>query len=180
MVELPTLTTARLLLRAPAIADAEEIQRLAGDRAVAETTALIPHPYEDGVAEAWIEDTWRAIAEDKRATFCVVSRATGALIGAISLTYARDHGRAELGYWIGKPYWNQGYATEAADAILGFGFETCGFHRIFAHHFTRNPASGRVMQKIGMRYEGTLRAHALKWGTYEDIAIYGILNEDRG
>ena len=85
--------------------------------------------------------------------------------------------RAELGYWIGKPYWGQGYCTEAARATLDFGFEQLGLNRIFAHHFARNPASGRVMQKIGMTREGRLRQHVKKWDAFEDLELYGILKD---
>lgn len=171
----PVLTTKRLVLRSLTPADANDVQLLAGDREIAANTALIPHPYEDGVAESWIEATALAYAEGRRVNFGITLRSGGALIGSIGLGINRDHQRAELGYWIGKPYWGQGFATEAACAVLEFGFRELGLHRIFAHHLTRNPASGRVMQKAGMLYEGTLRGHVLKWGVYEDIAIYGIV-----
>jgi len=75
-----------------------------------------------------------------------------------------DHRRAELGYWIGVPYWGKGYATEAARSVVNYGFSTLELHRIFASHVPANPASGRVLTKIGMRHEGRLLGHILKWG----------------
>jgi RimJ/RimL family protein N-acetyltransferase len=90
----------------------------------------------------------------------------------------RPHDAGELGYWIGKPYWNQGYCTEAAKAVLRYVFSALELNRVGAIHFTRNPASGRVMQKIGMRYEGERRQALKRWGEYVDIACYGILRED--
>ena len=78
-----------------------------------------------------------------------------------------------MGYWIGKPYWNQGFGTEAALAILRYAFEQLGLNRVYAAHFRRNPASGRIMQKIGMTYEGRLRQHVKKWGDFEDMEYYG-------
>ena len=76
------------------------------------------------------------------------------------------------------PYWKQGYCTEAARAVLRYGFETRGLNRIGARHLARNPASGRVMQKLGMHYEGTRRQHVLKWGVFEDIVLYAILKSE--
>jgi RimJ/RimL family protein N-acetyltransferase len=89
-----------------------------------------------------------------------------------------EHDRAELGYWIGKPFWGRGYATEAARALVQYGFDTLGLHRIYARHLTRNPASGRVLHKIGMTHEGYRRKHEKKWGIYEDDKLYGILRDD--
>jgi len=178
MTDRPTLETARLLLRPFTLADAPEVQRLAGERDIASTTLNIPHPYADGQAEAWIARQAENFAAGRFVNFAVVRRADTALIGAIGLGINADHDYAELGYWIGKPYWGQGYASEGAAAVLGYGFTQLGLHRIFAEHFTRNPASGRVMQKIGMTYEGHLRGHTKKWGVYEDLEVYGILQAD--
>ena len=79
-----------------------------------------------------------------------------------------------MGYWIGKPYWTKGYASESTRALLQYGFDTLGLNRIFAHHMTKNPQSGRVMQKIGMTYEGTLPQHIRKGDDFEDLTLYGI------
>jgi RimJ/RimL family protein N-acetyltransferase len=83
-----------------------------------------------------------------------------------------------MGYWIGAPYWNRGYATEAARAVLRFAFDTVGLHRIYATHFTRNPASGRVMEKTGMQREGVWREHLMRGERFEDAVVYGILREE--
>ena len=76
----------------------------------------------------------------------------------------------------GKPFWNQGYCTEAARAVLAHAFEELGLHRVFAHCFSRNPSSGRVLEKIGMVHEGRLKEHILKWGKFESLDQYGIVN----
>jgi RimJ/RimL family protein N-acetyltransferase len=172
------LTTPRLLLRPFTLADAPEVQRLASDRDIASTTLNIPHPYEDGMAEAWIDTHQAQYEQGTLVNFAMVGRSDGKLIGAIGLHPDRQHNRAELGYWVGKPFWNQGYCTEAAQAVVRYGFEVLGLHRIHATHIKRNPASGRVMQKIGMRYEGCLRQHVQKWGVFEDMEIYGILRSE--
>jgi RimJ/RimL family protein N-acetyltransferase len=178
MLPQPILRTARLTLRPFALADAPEVQRLAGDRDVAATTGTIPHPYEDGVAEEWISSHPAGLELETNVVYAVTGAAAGTLYGAIGLAVAMEHRRAELGYWIGRPYWGRGYCTEAASAVLRYGFEDLGLRRIMARHFGLNPASGRVMQKIGMAHEGQMRQHFYKWDHYEDIEFYGILVDE--
>jgi RimJ/RimL family protein N-acetyltransferase len=174
----PEITTRRLVLRGLRLDDAARIRELAGDRAVAANTLLIPHPYEAGMAERWIRAQADQYRKGRDITFAIVPRRGKLLIGVIHLELAQRHSRGELGYWIGKPYWNRGYATEAAEAVLRYGFETLGLHRIWAAHFGSNPASGRVLEKIGMTCEGTRRQHVRKWGRYEDLAGYGMLRAE--
>ena len=137
-------------------------------------TLMIPHPYPDGAAEAWINKQRTA----DEINFVITLRESGELAGAMGLIVNRDHARAEIGYWIGVPYWNRGYATEAGRAVVRYAFEELGVHRVCAEHFTRNTASGRVMQKLGMRHEGTLRSHIVKWGETVDVELYGIVRRD--
>lgn len=174
----PELRTERLLLRPFTPGDAPAVKELAGDRDVAATTRLIPHPYEIGMAEAWIATHADKFQRGEFVTFAIVARNEGNLVGAIGLVLNQKHDRGELGYWIGKPFWGLGYCTEAARAVVRYGFESLALHRIYANHMTRNPASGRVMQKIGMRQEGQLRQHLKKWGQFEDIEVYGILRSE--
>jgi RimJ/RimL family protein N-acetyltransferase len=178
MPEPTILTTGRLTLRLFQASDAAAVQLLAGDRAIADTTLNIPHPYLDGMAERWIdshEGLWR---EGRSAIFAVERHEDSRLVGATGLTLNPVHERAELGYWIGRPFWGCGYGTEAARAVVAFGFRTLGLSRIHASYLTRNPASGRIMEKIGMRPEGILRRHVRKWDLFEDLAVYGILREE--
>ena len=171
----PTLVTPRLVLRPFTLDDAPEVRRLAGAREVADTTLHIPHPYPEGAAEQWIGGQAEAHQAGTDATFAIVRRVGQTLIGAIGLTIRPEHLRAELGYWVGVPFWNQGHCTEAAEAVLRHGFEVLGLHRIHASYFARNPASARVMEKIGMTYEGCFRGHIRKWDRFEDLGIYGAL-----
>jgi len=178
MSERPILETERLILRPFELADAKEVQRLAGAREVAATTQNLPHPYEDGMAEEWIGTHQEAFERGTGVTFAITTRADGRLIGAISLMGIRPAHQAELGYWVGKPYWNQGFCTEAARAVVAYGFQVLGLNRVHARHLSRNPASGRVMQKLGMRHEGRRRQHVQKWGTCEDLELYGLLRAE--
>lgn len=167
------LATERLLLRPFTLDDAPAVQRLASAYEVAENTLLIPHPYPEGAAAEWI-------AKQKPANNHVfaITLHEGDVIGAVGLEVQPEHDRGEIGYWIGVPYWGRGYMTEAARAVIGWAFESLRLRRVFAFHFTRNPASGRVMQKIGMRHEGSLRQHDKKWNEYVDVEVYGILNSE--
>jgi ribosomal-protein-alanine N-acetyltransferase len=174
----PTLETRRLILRPFELSDALRVQLLAGDRAVAATTKNIPHPYEDGMAEKWIGSHQEHVEKDRLVTFAIVLKDGGELIGAIGLTLNLAQERAELGYWIGKPYWGCGYCTEAGHAVLGYAFDTLCLHRVHAHHLSHNPASGRVMQKLGMRHEGRSCQHIKKWGEFVDVEAYGILRSE--
>lgn len=178
MAQRPTLETERLLLRPFALSDAMEVQRLAGDRAIADTTMAIPHPYEDGMAEDWISRHQETFEQGKGITFAITRKADGILIGAISLTGIFQGHQAELGYWIGKPYWNQGFCTEAGKAVLQYAFAEIGLIRIYSCHISRNLASGRVIQKLSMKHEGTQRRHVRKWDKFENLELYGVLREE--
>ncbi len=174
----PTLESERLVLRPFDLSDAPRVQLLAGDRAVAATTKNIPHPYEDGMAETWIGGHQERFEKGQLVNFAIVLKHGGELIGAIGLGLSLAQENAELGYWIGKPYWGRGYCTEAARAVLRYAFTELRLNRVHAHHWSNNPASGRVMQKIGMRHEGHLRQHAKKWGEFLDVEAYGILRSE--
>ena len=177
MMEQPTLASKRLVLRPFTLGDAEDVQRLAGAEEVADTTLNIPHPYDDELAEAWIESHADAFQERERVALAITD-SSAVLVGAISLRLELGHERAELGYWIGVPYWGRGYATEAAGAMVEYGFNELGLNRIHARHLARNPTSGRVLEKAGLTHEGFHRAHILKNGRFEDIHSFAVLRAD--
>lgn len=174
----PSLSTPRLLLRPFREEDAASVQRLAGDPAVAADATGIPHPFEDGMAEAWIASHAPAFEAGTQAVFAVTRREDGALVGAAGLTLDTANRHAELGYWVGRPFWGGGYATEACEALVRYGFEVLGLNRIHGNCLRRNQASARVMRKLGMRYEGCLRQHALHRGVFEDLEAFGILRDE--
>lgn len=174
----PVIETRRLLLRPFEMSDAADVQRLAGDRAIADTTLNIPHPYEQGMAERWIASHQPEFEAGRLCNFAITRGSTGELIGAIGLRRLEAAEVAELGYWLGVPFWNRGYCTEAAIAVVAFGFEELGLTRVQAHHLLRNPASGRVLVKAGMRREGVARQEFRKGERHEDIVLYGIGRDD--
>ena len=179
MARIPTLTTTRLVLRPFTLADAPAVQVLAGAPELASTTLAIPHPYEDGMAEEWIRGQQLVFDEGTALTFAVTLAASGELIGAAGLmNISREHERAELGYWIAVPHWGRGFCTEGARAVLRFAFDNLALHRVHARHMARNPASGRVLVKIGMLHEGVERHQVRKWGVFEDLECYGVLEDE--
>lgn len=175
MPEFPTLQTERLILRAFQMDDAPTVDKYVSEKAIAATTLNIPHPYTQEMAEEWIGTHKEAFENGQAVRFAITLRDSGKLLGAIGLEITAAHERAEIGYWIGKPHWGKGYCTEAAIAVLQHGLDSLGLERIFATHFGKNPASGRVMQKAGMKHEGRLRHHIKKWGEFEDLEMYSIL-----
>jgi ribosomal-protein-alanine N-acetyltransferase len=175
----PTIKTERLILRPYRMEDAAELQRLIGERDVVATMTNVPYPYEDGMAEEWIGGRQESFEKGKTVDFVITHRQEGFIIGGISLSdIDKQSQRVEIGYWLGKPYWRNGYGTEAARAVVKYGFEVMGLHRINGRHFGSNPASGRILKKIGMKHEGCQRQAFKKWDRFEDFELYGILRSE--
>jgi RimJ/RimL family protein N-acetyltransferase len=172
-----TLTTQRLVLRPLTLDDAPAVTRLAGRREIADTTLSIPHPLSEPQAREWIAKHGHPENAGKEIVFGITMKEQDQLIGAVGL---RDidpaHLQVELGFWVAVEHWGQGYATEAVQALLRFAFEHLGLNRVHAHHMVRNPASGRVLQKVGMKQEGLLRQRVRKWGVFEDVVVCAILS----
>jgi 8-oxo-dGTP diphosphatase len=146
----PRLMTPRLLLRPLALADAPAIHALLQDAEVSRYTARIPHPYAQGMAESFIAGLGR-LAEF---TFGIERREDGVFLGCIGFEPERDARIADCGYWLGKPYWGKGYATEALQALLDHAFAARGLALMKASADRANPASIRVQEKLGFVYVG--------------------------
>ena len=173
------LTTERLLLRGFSPLDAPAVQLLAGDRSIADTTRVVPHPYLDGMAEAWIASHQTPGPKNTSIELAITLRHDDSLIGAASLVEInRIDSRGEMGYWIGKPFWGKGYCTEAAAELLRYAFEQLCLNRVCARSLVRNPASARVLEKLGMTREGCLRQHNRKWEAFEDVFAYAVLADE--
>lgn len=178
MKQQPILKTKRLILRPFDESNIPEVTRLAGDFAIADTTICIPHPYSENDARTWIGTHAGQYESGKSVTYAITAVDSGRLIGSISLSLNTADCNAELGYWIGKPFWGNGFATEASARMIQYGFEELNLNRIHAHYMVRNPASGKVMRKIGMKFEGQLRQHVKKNDNFEDIDVYAILRSE--
>ncbi len=178
MKKMRILRTTRLTLRPFKLSDAKSVQQKAGRKEIAKTTLNIPHPYPDGAAEQWISTHQLKFRSGDEIVYAIILKESGELIGAVGLTVKKRFKRAELGYWIDNDYWGMGYATEASKALLNYGFNTYGLHKIIAEHITRNPASGKVMKKLGMTKEGFFKKHVFKGNKYEDFVMYGVLKTE--
>jgi ribosomal-protein-alanine N-acetyltransferase len=179
MREQPILESDRLLLRPFILADAPRIQSLAQKREIADTTISIPHPYSLSQAREWIARHPAEFIAGKTVHFVIECKEIQQIIGAIGLRDIEiDHRQGELGYWVGVEFWGRGYASEAARTAIAYGFEVLHLHRIYAYHMARNPSSGRVLQKLGMRQEGLLRDRVRKWDRFEDVCLYAILEAE--
>lgn len=178
MKKLPTLKTPRLILRPFKMSDAAAIAALANDKDIATNTENLPFPYYEHHAIDWIRAHEYMYEDNHMLTLAITLAKKNTVIGAIGLEFTKSYNHAELGYWLGKPYWGCGYATEATKRLIHYGFMDLNLHRIHAMHLKKNPYSGKVLTKLGMQFEGTLREHILKWGDYLDVECYGILKSE--
>jgi len=167
-----------LILRSFSLQDVDALVRLVGDRQVAATTLRIPHPYAEKDAHDFIASCQPEFEQGLGARFAITISDSNELCGGTGLHVSRLHNHAELGYWIGVPYWGRGYATEATAAVVRYGFDTLSLRRIHASVFAGNIASARVLLKVGMQLEGRLRDHICKWEKFYDLEYYGMLQTD--
>lgn len=168
----PTLHTKRLRLTELSYKDIPQIMAYANNEKVAAMTLNIPHPYQEKDALFWLHSAQQGFAQQTQYTFALHLAQTEGFIGGIGLKINPRFDRATLGYWLAEPYWNQGYTTEAVGALLAFGFQELGLHKIYATHLVENPASGKVMLKNGMIQEGELKDHDKKEGIYRSSIQY--------
>lgn len=116
--------------------------------------------------------------DEKYRTLAIADSSVNKLIGLITIDVDKFFPRAEISYWIDKRYRNRGFATEAVRAIIHYGFSNLGLNRIQGMHFTNNPASGRVLEKAGMSFEGILRQYVGLNGTFHDCKMYSIIKSE--
>jgi RimJ/RimL family protein N-acetyltransferase len=147
----PSISTERLLLRGPVMNDAERVAQFADDIAVAGMVSSMPYPYTRRHAEDWLS-TQVGADWDQNANFAIEHHAFG-LVGMIGLN-RRNGAQPELGYWLGRPFWNRGYATEAARGVMKWVKRDWRRRVVLAGHFVDNPASGAVLCKAGFLYTG--------------------------
>ena len=146
---IPVLETARLILRAPRLGDAKGIAALANDRHIAENTARIPHPY--GLADAKQYIAWAN--ETRQETAFLITLDDDVVIGACGFGQVEGE-KPEIGYWIGVRYWGNGYATEAARAVIDYAFGRSDHEALHSCARVTNPASRRVLEKCGFQWTG--------------------------
>ena len=153
------LFTERLYLRQPVGADAEAVVAICGDLEVARRLSRVPHPYGHADFRFFLE---RVVVMEP--TWAIVLRQTNELAGVIGLAPDQDGQSAELGYYIGRAHWGRGLATEAGQAIVHLGTEDIGYTRLTSGYHADNPASGRVLAKLGFKPVGISNRKCLAEG----------------
>ncbi|MBR9825325.1 MAG: GNAT family N-acetyltransferase [Alphaproteobacteria bacterium] len=148
----PRIETERLLLRLPEMGDAEDLSRFAGDIDIARMTSRIPSPYPLISAEIWILQTRAAWRPAGNTSFTVEQ--DGKLIGGGGVFKRSARADWEIGYWIAKPFWGRGFGTEIGAALVRYAREQLGAETVIAGHYADNPASGRILEKLGFIYTG--------------------------
>jgi len=176
-MEQSIITTSRLTLRPFTAADSADVKELIGNLNVSKTLANIPHPYNDQLAREWIACHQLQWYQKITVNFAIVYSATDELIGSISLMdIARSE--ASIGYWIGEPFWNMGFCSEASTAVIRFAFKTMGLHKLTGNHVSHNQTSGKVMRKVGMKYVGHTQETRLNGSAYR-VEHYEIQRSNR-
>jgi ribosomal-protein-alanine N-acetyltransferase len=175
----PELVTERLVLRELRASDAIAVAAGAGDRRVAQYLIAVPSPYPIALARRWVLHRIEWWKHGRGVTFAVThADEPEPLLGTVSLrSYVRDR-RAELGYWLAAPVWGRGFATEAAQAVVDFGFRELGLARVYAQVLAGNRASLAVLDKLGMVSEGVKRQHVNKARRLHDVVLYGLLRDE--
>jgi ribosomal-protein-alanine N-acetyltransferase len=169
----------RVLLREHAPQDLEAVVGYAADPRVARYVPWQPNTPE--MARQFIDQAIEAASERPRLSYvlAVVELEGGRLIGAARIGVESEaHRRADIGYVVRRDRWGEGFATEAARVLVDFGFRDLDLYRIWATAHPDNPASSRVLEKIGMEYEGRIRGHMFVKGAWRDSLAYSILRPD--
>lgn len=175
---LPVLETDRLLLRNLTMDDAEDIFDYACDPAVPMYNIWSVHQsIED--SQRFLDATIEQYKNYQLASWGIVHKADKKVIGTCGLEdWIREQARAEIGYALSRKYWGKGYMPEAVCAVIRFGFRMMNLNRIEGRCTIPNTASARVMEKVGMKFEGVLRQHLLAKGCFHDVKMYSILKEE--
>jgi len=166
MTTFPILHTPRLILGQLEVSDIPRIVEYADNPNIANNLKALPQPYREKDAISWLHHAREGFDSQRVYIFKLGLKETNEFIGGMGLHLKKEHHKAEVGYWIGEPFWNKGYATEALRAILKFGFEALDLNKIYAMYYDFNPASGRVMENNKMIKEAELVDDEFKHGKF--------------
>lgn len=172
----PEIKTKRLVLNKPVAEDIPNLLQLLNTSEIySENTLNIPYPYLDEHAHFWLQLAEKGLENQEAYIFAIRNSETLEMMGAIGLHVSPQHQKAEVGYWMGENFQNQGYMTEALESVLYFGFETLHLNKIYATYLTHNPSSGHILKKVGMIEEGILRQEYIKNGKSLDVIRLSVL-----
>ena len=174
------IETERLIIRPFKDEDYKRVYEVCNDYELAKTTLGIPIPYTEENAKTFIEKTKKRLEDNISYELAVCFKENpNKVVGCVSLVGINPVARkAEMGYWVARELWGKGIATEAARAIIKFGFEKLNLHSIMARYFNENTASGKVMQKCGMKYVGIMRDNEFRLDEFHDVVYYELIETD--
>jgi RimJ/RimL family protein N-acetyltransferase len=168
----PELKTDRLILSQIQLSDVPVIAKYANNKKIVQFTRTMPNPYHEKDAIDWITKVDEGFKKKNSYIFAIRDKKTKHFMGGIGLTLATEHNRAELGYWLAEPFWNQGFTTEAVSPILKFGFQVLNLNKIVAMYIDVNIASGKILEKNFMIREAEMKEHDSKDGKYVTLIQY--------
>lgn len=171
------IITPRLRLCMPQPHHVDALADVLNDPEIEQNTLTIPHPYTRADAVAALERFDRWVADDAGQVRVIELREDGALIGTVGFEFLDQKRRGELGYVIGRRWWGRGYATEASQAMIDYGFREIGFEQVTAHAMLHNPSSSRVLQKLNFKSEGVIREACRKKDGAIDADGYSMSRE---
>lgn len=178
MKTFPQLTTKRLKLRRLQLSDIPSLMQYANNKKISDQILNIPFPYKEEDAIARFNFMVQAFKNEERYIFAITLKEKDELIGEIGLHLDKENNNAQFGYWVAEPFWGKGIATEATAAILKFGFEKLGLHKIYATHYPSNKASEKVMKKNNMIQEAEMKAHYKIGKEYRTVIQYRLTKDE--
>lgn len=178
-MSLSEIQTERLVLRPLDRSDLDLIQAAAIQRDIADTMISIPFPFTRQAALHYVRFREAQMRRGRGLALTLFDAASRACYGLVEIRdIDPEHRQAELSFWLTSRARGQGFMAEALPALLDHAFGNLGLNRIYAHHMVRNPASGRVLAKLGFQQEGILRQQVRKWEIFEDVVIQARLQRD--
>ncbi len=180
MKKTPMLKGERIYLKIPTMKDVDSIRKHINDKQVIKFLDVVPHPYKRSDGEWYIKNMVRKGLKEKKAfQFSICLNDTHEIIGGMSVSgiHKRDK-NAELGYWIGRKFWRNGYATEALKLILDFSFNKLKLHKVYARANEPNIGSIKLMKKFGFKKEGLFRKHTFCCNRWHNSIQMGVLREE--
>ena len=180
MTEVKIKIRDRVYLSSVRLTDKPALIEFLSSKQIYDTTLTIPHPYVPSHADTWLQKRIELNRLNMKEVSFAIRDATDRMIGAIgadSIQLGSSH-RAEIGYYLGVPFWGQGIMTDAVRVYVDYAFGELDLLRLTAHTFEFNTGSSRVLEKNGFKLEGRLRKHFRKDGELLDARIYGLLRDD--
>ncbi|WP_237394825.1 GNAT family N-acetyltransferase [Methylacidimicrobium sp. AP8] len=168
----------RILLRPLEEGDKESVRAFAGDPEISRFTRSLTYPEDPEKAAAWVEEHIAMTRSGRTVSAAILEKEPRRFAGAGILFLEPNHRRAEIGLWLGRPFWARGYGPEASRGLIDYAFAVLGLRKICAYCLASNLRSRRLIQKLGFRWEGTQRKQLLVRGVFEDLLLFGLLAEE--